>query len=197
MTSINRHLIRVNRNYYVLAENNREDIKMSVALNYQLSVFGKFTIAPLPDVITALMNKINTETQEIFLPNIINSQQIEIAIAVTSSDITKMDFIIINTDLLTENSLEYKQTYAGQDIAIPDLQDTHYDIIGITIEKLVNCTKVYQRIVESDPNGETYIIRYAAGEIKDLLKCAIEEHRVDESKAPKKIKEQLGKLKAG
>ena len=57
-----------------------------------------------------------------------------------------MDFIIINTDLLTENSLEYKQTYAGQDIAIPDLQDTHYDIIGITIEKLVNCTKVYQRI---------------------------------------------------
>lgn len=55
MTSINRRLIRVNRNYYVLAENNREDIKMSVALNYQLSVFGKFTIAPLPDVITALM----------------------------------------------------------------------------------------------------------------------------------------------
>lgn len=120
-----------------------------------------------------------------------------LAIAVTSSDITKMDFIIINTDLLTENSLEYKQTYAGQDIAIPDLQDTHYDIIGITIEKLVNCTKVYQRIVESDPNGETYIIRYAAGEIKDLLKCAIEEHRVDESKAPKKIKEQLDKLKVG
>lgn len=51
---------------------------MSVALNYQLSVFGKFTIAPLPDVITDLMNKINAETQETFLPNIINNQQIEI-----------------------------------------------------------------------------------------------------------------------
>lgn len=51
---------------------------MSVALNYQLSVFGKFTIAPLPDVITTLMNKINEETQETFLPNIINNQQIEI-----------------------------------------------------------------------------------------------------------------------
>ena len=51
--------------------------------------------------------------------------------------------------------------------------------------------------MELDPNGETYIIRYAAGEIKDLLKSAIEEHRVDESKAPKKIKEQLDKLKAG
>lgn len=50
---------------------------MSVALNYQLSVFGKFTIAPLPDVITALMNKINTETQETFLPNIINNPKIE------------------------------------------------------------------------------------------------------------------------
>lgn len=120
-----------------------------------------------------------------------------LAIAVTSTDITKMDFIIIDTDLLSENSLEYEQTYAGQEIAIPDLQDTHYDIVGITIEKLVNCTRVYQRIVDLDPDGETYIIRYAAGEIKDLLKCAIEENRVDESKASRKIKEQIDKLKAG
>lgn len=78
MASINSYLFRVNTNYYVLDENNREDVKMSVALNYQLSVFGKFSIAPLPDVITDLMNKINTETNEIFLPNIINNQQIEI-----------------------------------------------------------------------------------------------------------------------
>ena len=48
-----------------------------------------------------------------------------------------------------------------------------------------------------DPNGEKYIVRYAAGEIKDMLKCAIRENRIDESKAPKKIKEQLDKLKAG
>ena len=75
---INRYFFRVNNNYYILFDNNREDVKMSVTLNYQLSIFGKFTIAPLPDVITALMNKINTETQETFLPNIINSQQIEI-----------------------------------------------------------------------------------------------------------------------
>lgn len=119
-----------------------------------------------------------------------------LAIAVSSSDISKMDFIIINTDILSENSLEYKQTYAGQDIAIPDLQDTHYDIIGVTIEKLVNCTKVYQTVAEMDPDGETYIIRYAAGEIKDLLRKAIDDKRVDESKASKKIKEQLDKLKA-
>lgn len=120
-----------------------------------------------------------------------------LAIAVTSTDITKMDFIIINTDILEENLLEYKQTYAGQDIAIPDLQDTHYDIVNITIEKLITCTRVYKSIVESDPNGGTYIVRYAAGQIKDLLKSAINEERVDESKASKKIKEQLDKLKAG
>ena len=102
---------------------------------------------------------------------------------------------LILAPLVTCFVLIFSPIFAGQDIAIPDLQDTHYDIIGVTIEKLVNCTKVYQRIVELDPNGETYIIRYAAGEIKDLLKCAIEEHRVDESKATKKIKEQLDKLK--
>lgn len=120
-----------------------------------------------------------------------------LAIAVSSSEIAKMDFIIISTDILSKNSLEYKQTYAGQDIAIPDLQDTHYDIIDVSIEKLINCTKVYQTIVEMDPEGETYIVRYAAGEIKDLLKKTLADERVDESKASKKIKEQLDKLKAG
>lgn len=52
---------------------------MSIALNYQLSAFGKFAIVPVPNLITALMEKINAETDETFLPNIINSQQIEIS----------------------------------------------------------------------------------------------------------------------
>ena len=95
MASINRYFFRVNKNYYILAKNGREDVKMSVALNYQLSVFGKFTIAPRPEIITDLMNKINAETQEIFLPNIINSQQIEIS----SNRITT----IANLGFVTQN----------------------------------------------------------------------------------------------
>lgn len=51
---------------------------MSIALNYQLSIFGKYTITPSPETITGLMSKINQETQHTLLPNIINSQQIEI-----------------------------------------------------------------------------------------------------------------------
>lgn len=51
---------------------------MSVTLNYQLSIFGKFSITSSPETITGLMNKINQETQQTLLPNIINSQQIEI-----------------------------------------------------------------------------------------------------------------------
>lgn len=51
---------------------------MSIAMNYQLSIFGKYTITPTPETITALMSKINQETRKTFLPNIINSQQIEI-----------------------------------------------------------------------------------------------------------------------
>ena len=120
-----------------------------------------------------------------------------LAIAVTSSEITKMDVIIIDTELLSKNELTYQQTYAGQDIAIPDLQDSHYDILGVSIKKLVNCTQVYQEIVKNDPDEEKYIIRLAAGEIKDLLKKAIEEDRIDESRASKKLKAEIDKLKAG
>ena len=119
-----------------------------------------------------------------------------LAIAVTSSEISKMDFIVIDTKLLTDNELEYRQTYAGQDIAIPDLQNTHYDILNVTVDKLINCINVYQAIVKTDPDGEKYIIRYAAGEIKDLLRSALLENRIDETKASRKLKEALNKMKA-
>lgn len=51
---------------------------MSIALNYQLSIFGNYSISPSPETVTELMSRINTATSEIFLPNIINSQQVEV-----------------------------------------------------------------------------------------------------------------------
>ncbi len=51
---------------------------MSVALNYQLSILGQYSISPTPEIVTTLMTAINRETNEVFLPNIINCQQIEI-----------------------------------------------------------------------------------------------------------------------
>ena len=92
-----------------------------------------------------------------------------LAILVTSSDITKMDIVIINTKLLDTNGLLYNRTYAGQDIAVPDLQDTHFDIIDITISKLINCSKVFKQIYIDDNDEGKLIVRYAIGELKDLL----------------------------
>lgn len=102
-----------------------------------------------------------------------------LAIVVTSSDISKMDFVIIDTEILDKNGLDYKQTYAGQKIAVPDLQDTHYDIVGITLHKLFDCTKVLKVVYQNDNNDDIYIVRYAAGEIKDLLNKANSENRLD------------------
>lgn len=120
-----------------------------------------------------------------------------LAIAITSSKISKMDFIIIDTELLSKYQLEFKQTYAGEDIAVPDLQDTHYDILNISVEKLAVCTKVYQAIVCEDPDCEKYIVRLAAGEVKDILREAFENNRIDESKIPSNLEKELSKLKAG
>lgn len=120
-----------------------------------------------------------------------------LAIAITSSKISRMDIIIIDTDLLSKHQLEFKQTYAGTQIAVPDLQDTHYDILNISVEKLAVCTEVYQTIVCEDPDCEKYIIRLAAGEVKDILREAFRNKRIDESKIPSNLKEELSKLKAG
>lgn len=119
-----------------------------------------------------------------------------LAIAVTSPEISKLDVIVIDTNLLEENNLEYHQSYAGQDIIVPDLQDTHYDIINITVPKLMTCLKIYQTICKKDPEGENFVVRYAKGEVKDVLKQAISDNRVNAEKAAGKIREAIEKLKA-
>ena len=96
-----------------------------------------------------------------------------LAILVTSSDITKMDFVIINTKLLDTNGLLYNRTYAGQDIAVPDLQDTHFDILDITIPKLINCSKVFKQIYIDD-NDSIILKKYEpacifCGDAKDVF----------------------------
>ena len=80
--------------------------------------------------------------------------------------------------LLDTNGLLYNRTYAGQDIAVPDLQDTHFDILDITIPKLINCSKVFKQIYIDDNDEGKLIVRYAIGELKDLLIKANENKRI-------------------
>ena len=101
-----------------------------------------------------------------------------LAIVVTSSKIERMDFIVIDTMFLDQQHFVYAQTYAGQDIAVPDLQDTHYDISEITISRLVDCAKLYQCVYRLDDCQEKYIVRCAEGEIKDILKQAYNAQRI-------------------
>lgn len=120
-----------------------------------------------------------------------------LAIAVSSSKISKMDFIIIDTELLTENGLNYKKTYAGMELPIADLQNTHYDIVDITLKKLKNCTNVYKIIYSREnEDEEIYIKRFAEPEIKEMLKKAIYENRVDKNKASKYIRQVIEQLSA-
>lgn len=119
-----------------------------------------------------------------------------LAIAVSSSEISKMDFIILDTELIKKYNLSYDYTYSGTDIPIPDLQDLHCDILGITMDKLTNCACLYRDILIEEPDEGMYILRYTAGEIKNLLKEAIKNNRVDRSKAVGKIGELIDKLSA-
>lgn len=120
----------------------------------------------------------------------------ELAIAVTSTRIEKMDFIIINTSILDQQGLVYVQSYPGQDIVIPELQKLHYDITGITLSRLSACAEVYQKIILDDNDAGTYVVRSTASQIKQLLKKAMEENKVNINlAATKEIKETIQKLK--
>ena len=56
----------------------KEGVNLSTFINYQLSMFGRFSIRTTPETISTLMPKINEKTKQIFLPNLISNQQIEI-----------------------------------------------------------------------------------------------------------------------
>ena len=126
-----------------------------------------------------------------YIETLDNIDEAVLAMIVTSTQITRMDFVVIDTKFLDENSLVYKQTYAGEDIAIPDLQNTHYDIIGITIHKLLNCAQVFKSVYELDDDEGRYIVRYVEGDIKELLNKAYKENRVIVSRLNKGIKKGL------
>lgn len=129
------------------------------------------------------------------IDNIEDLDNAVLAIALSSTKITKMDFIIMDTKLLEGVNLNYKKTYAGIEIPIADLQDTHYDIIDVSVKKLVDCTKVYKSIYSNEnQDEEKYIIRVTEAEIKEKLKKAISDNRVDKNKASKHIKEVIEKL---
>lgn len=50
---------------------------MSIALNYQLSIFGEYDISPTPELFSTLMKETNQKTGKIFLPNLIRSYQMQ------------------------------------------------------------------------------------------------------------------------
>lgn len=56
----------------------RRSRKVAVMINYQLSIFGTYNIVPTPENVTLLMNAVNQATGEMFLPNLISGQQVEI-----------------------------------------------------------------------------------------------------------------------
>lgn len=153
------------------------------------------------DIPTSEFRTTNGALSTWYINNLKDFDKAILAIAVTSSRIDKMDFIIINTSFLDEEGLKYKKTFAGKKLAIPELQDLHYDIIGVTLNRLSSCAELYQKITnydnsvdESDSNANHYIIRVPAREIKQKLAQAISDGKVDPTLAVGEIKETILQL---
>lgn len=62
---------------------------------------------------------------------------------------------------------------------------------------MTNCTNVYKSIFEEENEEiEKYIVRFSEPQIKEMLKKAISQNRVDKTKATKNIRETIEKLSA-
>ena len=100
-----------------------------------------------------------------------------LAIISTSERYSKMDFIVIDEEYLKERSLKYEQTFAGKEIPIKELQNTHFDLQELSLAKIIDCINVYQMIGTNDSNN-IFVFRKTESEVKKLFKNAIDEGRV-------------------
>ncbi len=146
------------------------------------------------DVPTGEFKTINGTLSTWFIESLEELDNAVLAITVTSSKISKMDFVVIDTNVLKKYNLDYKQTFAGRYIAIPDLQDTHYDIVDLTMSKLKECVLLYKDIVDNNIDDK-FVVRYAEGQIKSLMKNAIISNRVEIKNAEGNIKEVFLEMK--
>lgn len=132
------------------------------------------------DIATTELKTTNGDLSTWVIDSLDSLDEAVLAMVVTSTSISKMDFMIINTKILDDNSLAYNQTDPGLIVPVHDLQDKHYDIQGISIAKLVNCINVYKQVVEDNEKADdAYIVRYVEGDIKDLLNRAYSHERID------------------
>ena len=78
-SELKKRLYFMNNRYYNISTSMiRSDYTIMQPVNYQLSAFGSFSAPPTPENIITLMQEFKKTTGIDFLPNIINSQQVEI-----------------------------------------------------------------------------------------------------------------------
>lgn len=162
---------------------------------YETYCQGKDVRDLIADIPTSEFKTTNGTLSTWYINDLKDLDNAILAIAVTSSKIEKMDFIIINTSLLDKKGLKYQQTYAGIDIAIPEFQNLHFDILGITLKHLDDCAEIYQEIIVDDEDRGKYIVRVPALQLKKKLMKEIKAGKVNENLAGDKVKDTILKLK--
>lgn len=117
-----------------------------------------------------------------------------LAIATTSSKLSSMEFIVLDIEILKAIGLRYEKTDPGMAIPYEEMQEFHYDIVDINIENLAKCLEAYKKTMEIDDNKSIYIVDYAEGKIKDLVKAALIQEKFNVEKVPAELNKAIRKL---
>ena len=144
------------------------------------------------DLVTGEFRTTNNKLSTWYIEDLNSIDDAVLAIAISGTDVSKIDVIIINTDILKEKDVKYSQTYAGMDIGVPDLQDTHYDLEEITLKKIISCCHIYKELA-NEKNADTYIIRYTKKDVLKLFDDAIAKKRVEIENTRENVKTEIAK----
>ena len=109
-----------------------------------------------------------------------------LAIALTSSNIETMDFIILDKDCLKTYNLNTEYTDPGK-IPLTNFQQNHVDIINLTLDSLRNLAQLYQ-------NPLSCYCRVTKSELEKSIKDAFSNSLIDISCANPTLSPKLSSI---
>lgn len=112
-----------------------------------------------------------------------------LAIALTSSTIETMDFIIFDEKYMQKYGLEMAPSNPGA-IPLYEYQDAHRDAFGLTLGKFGNLALLYKELAGLDEPA-CFLVRKTKKELENHIKDAIIRDKVNLQYANEKIKDKL------
>lgn len=134
----------------------------------------------------AVTSCLRTDKDTLSIWNVKDEKDAVLALAAVNTSISVIDIVIFEKNFFDSNNIVITNKKASNPVR--DLEELHYDIECLDYEKLgILANYIANNTIEN----KEFIKRFTVGEIKDILKKAVEEDRIDVNDLDSNLKSKI------